>query len=139
MPIEQHPALSPEREQLRTRAKLRALEGAEIGRPLSSLPAGVYGFTTSAATAEVAMFDKPVFRSFEIQKHAGGETVYLGYLSETDLKAFESGDPATVDLYPDPNEVAAYLAEIPESRIDRKRPPLRDQGSPMKLDIAPKL
>jgi hypothetical protein len=85
------------------------------------------------------MFDKPVFRSFEVHKHPGGETVYIGYLTEADLKALESGDPATVDLYPDPYEPATQLAEIPVSRIDRKKPPLREQGSPMKLDIAPKL
>lgn len=139
MPIEQHPALSPEREQVRAKWNLRALKAEETGCPLANLPEGVYGFTTSAATSEVAMFDKPVFRSFEVHKLRGGETVYLGYLTEADLQALESDHPATVDLYPDPHEAATHLAEVPDSRIDRKKPPLRDQGSPMKLEIAAKL
>lgn len=130
--------MSPERERARAKSNLRELKAEESGNPLANLPEGVYGFTTSAATSEVAMFDKPVIRSFEVHKLRGGETVYLGYLTEVDLKAIESGDPATVDLYPDPHEAATHLAEVPDSRIDRKKPPLRDQGSPMKLEIAAK-
>ena len=137
MPIEQHPALSPEREQQRASWNLRALKAEESGSPLASLPEGVYGFTTSAATSEVAVFDKPVFRSFEVQKVPGGETLLLGYLNEADLRVVESGaEAASVDLYPDPYETATHMAAVPASRIDRKKPPLRDQGSPMKLQIA---
>ncbi|MBA3972761.1 MAG: hypothetical protein C0504_00930 [Candidatus Solibacter sp.] len=113
------------------------MKAEESGSPLASLPEGVYGFTTSAATTEVAVFDKPVFRSFEVHKLQGGEILYLGYMNEADLKVFESGaEPVSVDLYPDPHEPATHLAGVPESRITRKRPPLRDQGSPMKLQIA---
>jgi hypothetical protein len=139
MPIEQHPAFSPEREQIRAKSNLRPLKAEEIGNPLASLPEGIYGFTTSAATSEVAMFDKPVFRSFEVHKLPGGGIMYLGYVTEADQQALERGDePATVDLYPDPHERALQLVSVPDSRIDRRRPPLRDMGSPMKLDIAPK-
>lgn len=136
MPIEQHPALSQEREQVRAKSKLRALKVEESGCPLAGLPEGIYGFTTSASTAEVAVFDQPVFRSFELHKLPGGETLYLGYLTEADLNAFESGEAATLNLYPDPYESANHLVAVPDSRIDRKKPPLRDQGSPMKIEIA---
>ena len=140
MAIEQHPAFSTEREQVRAKSNLRPLNGAETGCPLASLPEGIYGFTTSAATSEIALFDKPVFRSFEVHKLQGGETVYLGYMNDADLKAFEDGaEPVTVNLYPDPGEPAAHLTMVPASRIDRKRPPMRDFGSPMKLEIAAKI
>ena len=118
---------------------LRSLTVDEIGLPLARLPEGVYGFTTSAASSEVAVFDKPVFRSFELHKLQGGEVRFLGYMTAADQQLFESGlEPATVDLYPHPYEEASHLVVVPASRIDRKRPPLRDLGSPMKLDLAPK-
>ena len=140
MPIEQHPALSQERIEVRARMNLRSLTVEEIGLPLARLPEGVYGFTTSAASSEVAVFDKPVFRSFELQKLQGGEVLYLGYMTSADQQVFESGlEPATVDLYPDPYKEASHLVVVPATRIDRKRPPLRDLGSPMKLELAPKL
>lgn len=139
MPTEQHPALSTDREQIRAESNLRALKSEESGAPLASQPEGIYGFTTSAATSEIALFDKPVFRSFEVHKLAGGEIVFLGYLKEADLRAFESGGPATVDFYPEPYESATHLVKIPRSRMDRRRPPMRDFGSPMKLGIAAKI
>ncbi len=140
MPIEQHPALSPERNEVRNQTNLRPLSAGEIGLPLARLPEGVYGFTTSAASAEVAVFDKPVFRSFELHKLQGGEVLYVGYMTTAEQQLFEAGlEPVAVDLYPDPYEEASSLVTVPASRIDRKRPPLRDFGSPMKLEIAPRL
>jgi hypothetical protein len=119
---------------------LRSLTVDEIGLPVARLPEGVHGFTTSAASSEVAAFDKPVFRSFEVHKLQDGEVRFLGYMTSADQQVFESGlEPATVDLYPDPYEEASNLVAVPVSRIDRKRPPLRDFGSPMKLELAPKL
>lgn len=126
--------------EVRARMNLRSLTVEEIGLPLARLPEGVYGFTTSAASSEVAVFDKPVFRSFELHKLQGGEVLYLGYMTSAGQQVFESGlEPATVDLYPDPYEEASHLVVVPAARIDRKRPPLRDLGSPMKLELAPKL
>ncbi len=122
------------------RTNLRPLSVDEIGFPLARLPEGVYGFTTSAASTEVAVFDKPVFRSFELHKLQGGEVLYVGYMTAADQQLLEAGlEPATVDIYPDPYEQASNLVTVPASRIDRKRPPLRDFGSPMKLEVAPGL
>ena len=140
MPIEQHPALSQERDEVRARTNLRSLRVEEIGLALARLPEGVYGFTSSAASSEVAVFDKPVFRSFELHKLQDGEVRLLGYMTNADQHVFETGlEPATVDLYPDPYEEASHLVAVPVSRIDRKRPPLRDFGSPMRLELAPKI
>jgi hypothetical protein len=139
MPIEQHPALNPERTELRSRAGLKPLDSREMGFPIARVSEGVYGFTTSAATDEVAVFDKPVFRSFELHKLKGGEVLYIGFLTDSDKELLENRqEPGTINLYPDPWEQATNLVQVPASRIDRKRAPLRDNGSPMKLDIAPR-
>lgn len=139
MPIEPHPALNADRAEVRAKYNLRPLSGEESGLPVALLPCGVYGFTTSAATSEIAVFDKPVFRCFEVHKLADGEIRFAGYLKEDEYRAVEDGaEPVTVSLYPDPYEEASVLAVIPLSRIDRRRPPLRDAGSPMKLEISPK-
>lgn len=139
MPIEPHPALNPERVEFRSRYNLRPLSSGESGLPAALLPEGVYGFSTSAATNEIAVFDQPVFRCFEIHKLAGGQIQFVGYMNDADRHAlFEAIEPALVNLYPDPTEAASNLVEVPASRIGRKRPPLRDSGSPMQLEIAPK-
>lgn len=75
-----------------------------------------------------------------MHKLQGGEVLYIGYMTSAEQQLFEAGlEPVTVDLYPDPYEEASNLVAVPASRIDRKRPPQRDLGSPMKLEIAPKL
>jgi len=139
MPIEQHPALSAGREKIRTANNLRPLVSEEEGLPLAATPNGIFGFSTSPATSEIAVFSKPVFRSFELHKLANGEIRYVGYVSPPDERTLADGaGPAVINLYPDPYEQASALVQVPASLIDRKRPPLRDLGSPMRLEIAAK-
>jgi len=114
------------------------LAEAEIGLPLARIPEGAYGFTTSAATSEIAVFREPVFRSFEVHRLPGGVVQFIGYVTQQDHLALTAGtEPVTINLYPDPVETASNLVAVPVSRIDRKRPPLRDAGSPMPIEIAP--
>lgn len=138
MPLETHPAHSAERQAIREKRGLRPLRADELGWPVERLPGGIYGFTTSAATSEVPLFDKPVFRCFEVHKLADGEVHYVGYIPDGHLAALEAGsEPLSIVLYPDPYEQATHMVTVPDCRIDRKRPPLRDSGSPMALDLAP--
>lgn len=140
MSIEQTAALSAAREQLRAASGLRPLSRSEEGAPLAAVPNGTYGFSTSAATSEIAVFSKPVFRSFELHKLASGEIRYVGYVCPAEERTLAGGsEPAVINLYPDPYDQATILVQVSASRIDRKRPPLRDLGSPMQLEIAAKL
>ena len=41
-------------------------------------------------------------------------------------------------LYPDPHGESQRLISIPLSRVDRRRPPSREEGNWMKMDLAPR-
>lgn len=134
-----HPALSSERQSLREHFNVRPITPDEDGWPVNQLPEGVSGFTGAPATDELPLFSKPIFRCFEIFKLAGGELCFVGYVNDADLQAFQAGmEPSTVTLYPDPYESATKLVGIIETRVDRRRPPTRDNGNAMVMEIAPK-
>lgn len=136
---ETHPALTPERQALRDRLKLRPVTPEESGKPVDRLPEGVYGFTTSPSSDELPLFSKPVFRCAEIHKPAGGPICFIGYVTKKDASAFDAGaEPMALDLYPDPYEEATELISIPDSRVDRRKPPSRDHGNAMRMETAPK-
>lgn len=106
--------------------------------PADRLPDGVFGYTTSPATDEVPLFDIPIVRCFEIHKVAGGELRWIGYVTEKEAEAFKAGvEPVSIDLYPDPYDQASVLISVPETRVDRRKPPTRDHGNSMRLDLAP--
>ena len=68
------------REELRRAHQVRPLAGDEEGRPLSKLPAGVYGFTY-APLGEVPLFERHAWHSFEVHKTADGEAHLLVFVT----------------------------------------------------------
>ncbi|MGJ5814968.1 hypothetical protein [Paludibaculum fermentans] len=132
-------ALAPERQALRDANQLRAVNSQEEGTAIRHLPNGVYGFTGAPATNEIPLFSKPVFECFEVQKRADGELVFVGYVTEKEKQTIEQGlEPVVADLYPEPHGEAVQLISIPGTRVDRRRPPTRDNGNSMKVDIGPR-
>lgn len=137
METEQNPALSAEREAFRKKYNVRLVESAEEGTSILRLPEGVYGFATAPASDEMPVFAKPVFRCTELIR-TKDEILMLGYLNAQEAKIVEEGaEPAAVTLYPEPYEQATQLVAIPLSRIDRRRPPTRDEGNSMKVEVGP--
>lgn len=134
-----HNSILPERQALRDGSKLRIVTSQEEGTDIQHLPEGIYGFTGAPATAEIPLFIRPYFECFEIHKLGNGETAWVGYITEPERATVEGGrEPVTVDLYPDPFDSATSLVRIPSSRVDRRRPPTRDKGNFMRMDIAAK-
>ena len=134
-----HNSLLAERQALRDGSNLRIVTTKEEGTDIQYLPAGIFGFTGAPAAAEIPLFIKPYFECFEIHKLANGETAWVGYVTELELAGYERGSEAmTVDLYPDPHENATSLLRVPASRVDRRRPPTRDKGNSMRMELAPK-
>jgi hypothetical protein len=135
----QHPAFSPEREAFRQRFNLRLLASAEEGHHIGLLPDGVYGFTSSAATSELPLFRLPTFRSFEIHKLAGGEVCYVGYVTEAEYQQFQRGsEPGVLTLHPEPSGAATHLISLPLARMDRVKPPAREEGNSIRVEFAPR-
>lgn len=107
--------------------------------PVDRLPAGVYGYTSSPSTEELPLFRKPILECFEIHKLADGEICWIGYVTGQEHQDFEQGaEPCTLDLYPEPHEQSTKLISVPASRVDRRKPPTRDHGNSMRLEIAPR-
>jgi len=138
MTQEQHPALAVERIALRERLGLRVVRSEEEGRHIVNQLNGVYGFTGAPSSEELPIFIKPVFRCFEVQKLASGEVAIVGYVTEKEQMAFDAGvEPIMIHLYPDPHGESAKLISVQLSRVDRRRPPARDDGNPMLVEVAP--
>ena len=134
-----HPAHSPERAAFRNRFAVRLVTVMEEGSDLRRLPDGVYGYTTAGDINELPVFIKPIYQCFEVHKLAGGEICFVGYLTEKEYQAFQGGTEAlTVALYPEAHEDSTTLVSVPMSRIDRAKPPSRDDGNWMKLEVSPK-
>jgi len=131
----QHSSLSQERTALRERASLRLVTEKEEGTHVTKLPAGVYGFTNSPASEELPIFRGPSFRCFEIQKTAAGEVAIVGYASEQEERQLAGTETFALNLYPDPFGDAKRLISIPFARIDRRKPPSREDGNWMRIDV----
>ena len=133
-----HNSLLPERQALRDGSKLRIVTAKEEGTDIQHLPDGVYGFTGAPATAEIPLFIKPYFECFEIHKLHVGQTAWVGYVTADELAGYQRGDaPLTLDLYPDPHEHSTCLLWVPDLRVARRKPPTRDKGNSMRMEIAP--
>lgn len=133
-------ALSPERQALRARAQVRLIRPEEEGLGVRRLPEGVYGFSSSASTDEIPLFAKPVYGAFEVHKLAGGEVAWVGYVTGSDHQRFEQGsEPFEMELFPEPHGDATHLVAIPASRVDRRKPQARENGMPMRVEVAPRI
>lgn len=138
MSQEQHPAMSVDRIASRERLGLRSIREDEEGRNIRNQPAGVFGFTGAPATDELPLFVRPTFRCFEVQKLSSGEVSIVGYVTEKESQAFGIGtEPIMINLFPDPHGESVKLVSVPLSRIDRRKPPTRDEGNSMMVEVAP--
>ncbi len=138
MSQQQHPAMSPERIAGRESLGLRAVHSDEEGRSIHSQPAGIFGFTGAPATDELPLFGHPVTRCFEVRKLSGGEVIIVGYVTPNELQAVEAGtEPATIQLFPEPFGESNRLVALPLARMDRRKPPTRDEGNSMTIEVAP--
>jgi hypothetical protein len=139
MPLDQHLAHSPERDSLRQSLGLRVVTVQEEGSSIRRLPNGIYGFTGAPATDEIPLFIKPIFECFEIHKNHDGVINWIGYVTELELRAFLDGsEPMMLDLYPEQHGDSKHLISVPATRVDRRRPPTRENGNSMRIEVSHK-
>ncbi|MFZ5926151.1 MAG: hypothetical protein ACOYX1_01765 [Acidobacteriota bacterium] len=140
MAQDQNVTLSPERQALRARAQVRLVRPEEEGSGIRRLPEGVYGFSSAASSDEIPLFSKPIYGAFEVHKLTGGEVAWVGYVTESDYRRFEQGGEAfSMELYPEPFGGATRLVSVPASRVDRRKPQARENGMPMRVEVAPRI
>lgn len=140
MAQDQNVTLSPERQALRARAQVRLVRPEEEGFGIRRLPDGVYGYSSAASSDEIPLFARPIYGAFEVHKLAGGEVAWVGYVTEADFRRFEEGsEPFEMELYPEPWGEATRLVCVPASRVDRRRPQARENGMPMRIEVAPRI
>lgn len=115
-------ATTPEQQALRETHSLRVVTGEEEGTGVDGLPDGVYGFTYSPGVPNAPLFAVPRFRNYETQKRFDGETYLLGFVpADVAAQVAAGGGDVRVELYPQPQEGAATLVELPYARIRRNQ------------------
>jgi len=130
---------STDRDSFRLQFGVRLVTDQEEGFGVRRLPEGVYGFTGAPATEELPLFGRRIYQGFEVHKWPGGVVAWVGYLTEKEYVAYEKGEePVSVDLYPEPYGESTRIVAIPEGRVDRRRPPTRESGNCMRMDLGPK-
>jgi hypothetical protein len=135
---QQHIALSAERASFRAKFNVRLVTPKESGSSIHRLPGGVFGFTGAPSTNEMPVFPVPSYQYFELVKSAVGDLHYIGYVTAREAEALAAGsEQLKINLYPEPFAESSTLIALPDSRVDRKRNPTRENGNAMPLDVAP--
>lgn len=122
-------------EQLRSAHELRSLTAEESGTGVEQLPGGVYGFTYSPAEKNFPFFHDRDLRSFESHKLKDGSVYLLGFVTPEEKDAFESTEPATLHLFPEPKGNADRLVRVPMSRVQRYVENSARQGTGFELEV----
>lgn len=105
------------RQALREAHRVRLVEPAEEGCPISELPEGVFGFTYSPAIA-APLFTTHRYRTFEMHRLAGGECVIVGFVPAAEAATFAAAtDTVDITLFHDADAQADTIVLIPCSRI----------------------
>jgi hypothetical protein len=123
---------------LRETNALKLIAGDQEGGSVGQLPNGVYGYTYSPISEETPLFSQKGFQSFEVHKLADGAVRVIGYVTEQEAAAIESGhDPVEFNLYPAPHGESAKIVAIAGARIVRAKAPSRTDGNFMRIDLDP--
>ncbi|HEX8186450.1 MAG TPA: hypothetical protein VF747_16915, partial [Blastocatellia bacterium] len=113
---------------LRSRNKVRLVENKEAGLGVAHLPCGVYGFSFSPQQ-ESPLFERKLFRSFEVHKLADGTLHIIGFVTEKEHNRLAlSNDHVGVKLYPEPYGEAVKAVSVPLDRAAHITGPSRDDG-----------
>jgi hypothetical protein len=125
-------------ERIRSAHGLRSLTAEESGTGVDRLPAGVYGFTYSPAEKNFPLFHDRDLRSFESHKLEDGSVYLLGFVTGAEKDAFESAQPATLNLLPEPKGSADRLVRVPMSRVTSYVENSARKGTGFELVVSPK-
>ena len=113
------------------------VEIQEAGAGIAQLPNGIYGFSFSPQQ-EAPLFEKKMFRNFEVHKLADGAVHIIGFVTEKEYEQFSlSNERAELKLYPDPYAESVKAVSVPVDRAAAMTGPSRDNGNFLKLEINP--
>lgn len=125
-------------ESLRAEHGLREVTAEDEGTGVDKLPAGVYGFTYSPAEENFPLFRSRELRSYETHKRADGSVILLGFLTETEKRAFETApETTTISLFPEPQGDVDQLVEVPMSRVVSHVEYSQRGGQGLQLSVGP--
>ena len=101
------------REALRREHDVRVVAPEEEGLAVRDLPAGVFGFTGSAALAS-PLFASRRYRNFEVHRVASGPAM-VGFVTFADAAKLttHTNEPATIRVFPDAEQDATTIVSIP--------------------------
>ena len=125
------------REALRREHDVRVVAPEQEGLAAQDLPAGVFGFTGSAALAS-PLFASRRYRNFEVHRIAGGPAV-IGFVTSADAAKLttRSEHPATIRVFPDAELDATTIVSIPYDRIVQHRQYSVRNAEAITLQVSP--
>lgn len=125
------------REALRREHDVRVVAPEEEGLAVRDLPAGVFGFTGSAALAS-PLFASRRYRNFEVHRVASGPAM-VGFVTFADAAKLttHTNEPATIRVFPDAEQDATTIVSIPYDRIVQHRQYSIRNAEAITLQVAP--
>lgn len=126
----------PERDALRAKHQVRLTTLEEEGYDLPRLPDGIYGFTTTLGRRDAPLFRRPITQSYEVHKLLDGTVMLVGYVSAEDAhKLATSKEVVNIRLFPDRQDNASELVNLPEHRVVHYKEHSQRSGEGLQLDI----
>ena len=111
-----------DQEQVRASHAVRLVREDEEGTGVNALPGGVYGYTYSPGLPNAPLFAGRRFRSYETHKLANGDIFVIAYAdADTARQITDGAADATVRVYPEADDTATMLVQIPYARIQHHR------------------
>ena len=108
--------------QLRAAHGVRLVNDSEEGTGVDALPGGVYGYTYSPGLPNAPIFATRRYRSYEVHKLAGGETLVVAYADAATVQQIDSAsEDVTIRVQAEEAPDATVLVTVPYSRIRRHR------------------
>ena len=109
----------------------------EAGAGVAHIPTGVYGFTYSPQQ-EAPLFQKTMYRIFEVHKLRDGSVEVIGFVTEQEAASISaSRETIGVTVYPDSQGDSVRAVSIPMSKVLEIKGPLRDRGYELKIELSP--
>jgi hypothetical protein len=127
----------PDRQQLRATHQVRLVTPQEEGTAAGDLPAGVFGFTSSAGLA-APLFAVRHRTNFEVHHRRNGGVSIIGFVTPSDAQKLASTmEPVSVTLYPDIDGRASHIVAVSYSQIAQHRQYSIRNTAGLELQVAP--
>jgi hypothetical protein len=124
-----------DREAIRSQHKVTSVRKEEEGIPWGRVTSSSWGWTVTPAGDNGGVFQKPIFRAWELHKLADGSLHIIGFADSANALKISSQGAEDVILFPDPEGDATQLVVLPHSRIASFKPLDRTNANSLRASL----